>query len=440
MHNARCSFCGKSQNHVRRLVSSPASDSYICDSCIEICREIVMEGALPKRMERLNLPTPQEIKEKLDEFIVGQENAKRAMSVAVYNHYKRLNYNLGRSKRQRMIELDKSNILLVGPTGVGKTLIAKSLARLLKVPFVCVDATTLTEAGYVGDDVESVLAKLLVNADGDIRRAERGIVYIDEIDKIAKKIDMRNMTRDVSGEGVQQSLLKILEGTTVSVPQNSRKLPHQDTVTMDTSNILFICGGAFVRLREIIENRQNRAPVGFNNGKIEKKTQNYRYIDEVQPGDLVNFGFIPEFVGRLPVVVGLDALDREAMVNILSVPKNNLIDQYKAIFKMDGVQLDFERDALDAIADKALELNMGARGLRTIMEEVMLNIMYDSPSEKNLEHVTITLDCVKSKASPIMKYKARNVTTEVVQDEVVEEPVKKTRKSSPRVRKAAEKI
>lgn len=408
MRNAHCSFCGKPQTHVRRLVSSPASDSYICDSCIEICREIVMEGTAPKRIERFILPTPQEIKEKLDEFIVGQENAKRAMSVAVYNHYKRLNYNLGKSIKQRTVELDKSNILLIGPTGVGKTLIAKSLARMLQVPFVCVDATTLTEAGYVGDDVETVLSKLLNNADGDIKRAEMGIVYIDEVDKIAKKIDTRNMTRDVSGEGVQQSLLKILEGTVVSVPQNSRKLPHQDTVNLDTSNILFICGGAFVRLPAIIEERQNRTAVGFNSKTETVRSYNYRFIDDVQPKDLVNFGLIPEFVGRLPVVIGLDALDKNALVNILSVPKNNLIEQYKTIFKIDGVALEYEPQALEAVAQKALDLGMGARGLRTIMEEVMLDTMFLSPSEENLERVTITADCVINKSKPILVYKEDN--------------------------------
>ena len=413
MNNAHCSFCGKSQSNVRRLVSSPASDCYICDNCIEICREIIQDN-IPKRTEKLSLPTPVEIKEKLDEYIVGQENAKRAMSVAVYNHYKRLNYNI-RNIRQRPIELDKSNILLIGPTGVGKTLIAKTLARLLKVPFACVDATTLTEAGYVGDDVESVLAKLLAAADGDIARAEMGIVYIDEIDKIAKKIDTRNLTRDVSGEGVQQSLLKILEGTTVEIAQNSRKMPHQDTITLDTSNILFICGGAFVRLPEIIENRQTHKAVGFNRGETAKTAYDYKYIENVQPNDLISFGLIPEFVGRLPVVIGLDALDKKAMLNILTSPKNNLVDQYKTFFKLDGIELEFKKDALDAIAQKALDLGMGARGLRTIMEEVMLDTMYFCPGEKGLGRVVINAECVSQKAKPKMVYKKNKQQHDTVQ-------------------------
>lgn len=405
MEKAHCSFCGKSQANVRKLVSSPSTDCFICDTCVEICREILNENTSFKKMERLSLPTPQEIKEQLDDYIIGQDNAKRAMAVAVYNHYKRLNYNLGRNIKQKTIELDKSNILLIGPTGVGKTLIARTLARILKVPFVCVDATTLTEAGYVGDDVESALAKLLANADFDVKKAEMGIVYIDEVDKIAKKVDTRNLTRDVSGEGVQQSLLKILEGSIVQVPQNNRKSPHQDTISMDTSNILFICGGAFVRLESIIENRQSRSAVGFNQSQKEKQTHNYRFINDVQPNDLVEFGLIPEFVGRLPVVVGLNALDKPAMINILTKPKNNLVEQYKTFFRLDGIELDLKENAISAIAQKALDLGMGARGLRTIMEEVMLDAMYASPSEKNLEVVTIDENCVTKKTQPKFNYK-----------------------------------
>ncbi len=405
MEKAFCSFCGKAQAKVRRLVSSPSTDCYICDTCVEICREILNESPLNRRSERLALPTPMEIKQQLDEYIVGQDNAKRAMAVAVYNHYKRLNYNLHRTTKQKTVELDKSNILLIGPTGVGKTLIAKTLARILKVPFVCVDATTLTEAGYVGDDVESALAKLLANANYDTAQAEMGIVYIDEVDKIAKKVDSRNLTRDVSGEGVQQSLLKILEGTIVQVGQNSRKSPHQDTISMDTSNILFICGGAFVKLESIVQNREAQKKVGFNQEEKVNKNYNYKFIDNVQPNDLVEFGLIPEFVGRLPVVVGLDSLDKASMINILTKPKNNLVDQYKTFFRLDGIELDLQEDAISAIAQKALDLGMGARGLRTIMEEVMLDAMYASPSEKDLEKVSIDENCITEKTEPLYAYK-----------------------------------
>ncbi len=415
MGKAFCSFCGKSQANVRRLVSSPSTDCYICDTCVEICREILNDNNLPKKMDCLSLPTPIEIKEQLDEYIVGQDNAKRAMAVAVYNHYKRLNYNLGRNAKQKSIELDKSNILLIGPTGVGKTLIAKTLARILKVPFVCVDATTLTEAGYVGDDVESALAKLLANADYDVTKAEMGIVYIDEIDKIAKKLDLRNQTRDVSGEGVQQSLLKILEGTVVQVPQNTRKSPHQETISMDTSNILFICGGAFVRLENIIENRCARSAVGFNQNEIVTEKHNYRYIENVQPNDLVEFGLIPEFVGRLPVVVGLSALDKQSMINILTKPKNNLVDQYKTFFKLDGVELDLQQNAISAIAQKALDLGMGARGLRTIMEEAMLDAMYSTPSKQDLQKVTIDENCIMKKAEPKFIFKQKEKAQKNIQ-------------------------
>ena len=412
MNDAHCSFCGKPQGSVRRLVSSPASDCFICDTCIEICRSVV-EDNKKKAPEKFRLPAPMEIKAQLDEFIVGQDNAKRAMAVAVYNHYKRLNYNS--SIRARSVELDKSNILLIGPTGVGKTLIAKTLARMLQVPFVCVDATTLTEAGYVGDDVESILSKLLIAADYDVRRAEMGIVYIDEIDKIAKKTDSRNLTRDVSGEGVQQGLLKILEGSSVEVSIEKRRLPHQETMTMDTSNILFICGGAFVRLREIVEERCVRSTVGFNADTEEHAPEHeYKFIDNVRPNDLIEFGLIPEFVGRLPVVIGLEALNKQAMLDILTVPKNNLIDQYKTILKIDGVELSFEQKALDAIADRGLELNMGARGLRTIMEEIMLDIMYMCPSEKGLASVVVTADYIQKKARPKLRYKPQKQTANLL--------------------------
>ena len=390
MDKTICSFCGKSQAQVRRLVSSPSSGCYICDSCIEVCREIIEDAENKnKKPHKFSLPTPQEIKDILDMYIVEQENAKKIMSVAVYNHYKRVNYNLSPNNK---IELDKSNILLIGPTGVGKTLIAKTLANILKVPFVCADATSLTEAGYVGDDVESILSKLLINADYDVKKAEMGIIYIDEIDKIAKKIDTRNMTRDVSGEGVQQGLLKILEGTEAQVTINgSRKTPHQDTITMNTSNILFICGGAFVKLDEIIKNRMNSGNLGFNIKKEKNNSTKDVIID-----DLINFGLIPEFVGRLPIIISLNPLNKEAMLNILSTPKNNLLEQYKTLFKLDGVEIEFAKDLLDDIADRAIKLGMGARGLRTILEEKMLDSMFCVPTKKDILKLIFNKDSIST--------------------------------------------
>ena len=381
-----CSFCGKNQNDVKKLIASPDNLSYICDGCIEICKEIIKEQTA-KANSKFSLPTPQQIKKELDQYIIGQENAKKIMSVAVYNHYKRLNYNL--SNIQNKIELDKSNILLIGPTGVGKTLIAKTLSKILKVPFACVDATTLTEAGYVGDDVESVLTRLLINSDYDIKKAEMGIVYIDEIDKIAKKQENRSLTRDVSGEGVQQALLKILEGTKANIVQNgTRKHPHQETIELDTTNILFICGGAFVNLKNIINEKTNSSELGFvSNKKIEN--QNYSLTKNIGPSDLIEFGLIPEFVGRLPIVVALDELDENALVSILTKPKNSLVSQFKTIFKLDGIDLEFNEDALYEIAKKAIKLKIGARGLRTILEESLLEIMYQSPQLKT-KKITIS--------------------------------------------------
>ncbi len=406
IENAICSFCGKAHNEVRKLVASPDGMTYICDSCVEICREIVRDVDCRHNGVRLSLPSPVEIKRQLDEYIVGQENAKRTMAVAVYNHYKRLNYNFD-SKNKDKIELDKSNILLIGPTGVGKTLIAKTLARILKVPFACVDATTLTEAGYVGDDVETVLSKLLMNADYDIKRAEMGIVYIDEIDKIARKSESTSLTRDVSGEGVQQALLKILEGTVANVvPTGGRKHPHQDTVQINTSNILFICGGAFVRLRDIVEARENKQPMGFVNTKqTTNKQESYKFVKKTRPNDLIEFGLIPEFVGRLPIVVGLDDMDEKTLVNILSTPKNSLIEQYKTIFRLDGVELEVEKSAIREIAKKAIKLDMGARGLRTIMEESMLEVMYSAPSQNNLQKIIVDSDCIVKHTSPKLIFK-----------------------------------
>jgi len=376
-----CSFCGKNQSEVKKLVASPDGTSYICNNCIDICTEILKEQEQKNNKQKFKLPTPLEIKNQLDKYIIGQEQAKKTMAVAVYNHYKRINYNL--SNIENKVELDKSNVLLIGPTGVGKTLIAKTLARILKVPFVCVDATTLTEAGYVGDDVESILSKLFINADYDIKKAEIGIVYIDEIDKIAKRSENRSLTRDVSGEGVQQALLKILEGTKVNIsPNGTRKHPNQETIEINTSNILFICGGAFVNLNSIIKNRTKRSSMGFalknNIQKID-----YKQNEAIAPNDLIEFGLIPEFVGRLPVVIELENLDEKTLIDILTTPKNSLISQYKTIFKLDGIDLEFDEDALKQIAQKALDLKMGARGLRSILEVSMLDIMFNLPSQKN---------------------------------------------------------
>jgi len=390
-HETVCSFCGKSQHEVKRLVASPDGSAFICDTCIEICKEIVKEQEQRMVRQKFSLPIPMELKAELDKYIIGQDSAKRTMAVAVYNHYKRLNYNLSGTTCESKVELDKSNILLIGPTGVGKTLIAKTLAKILKVPFACVDATTLTEAGYVGDDVETILTKLLINADYDIRKAEMGIIYIDEIDKIAKKSESRNMTRDVSGEGVQQALLKILEGTVSNVPQiNGRKHPHQETVEMDTSNILFICGGAFVNLANIIEARRNKKSVGFLSQKEKINKIDYKFTKHVRPSDLVDFGLIPEFVGRLPIVVGLEELDEKALVTILTSPKNSLVSQFQTIFKIDGIELSFEPEALSEIAKRALELSIGARGLRTVLEECMLDVMYSAPSDKTTQKIIVT--------------------------------------------------
>lgn len=406
MQDAICSFCGKSHTQVRRLVSSPNGCCYICDGCVEICREIVDEDTNKGRSSSLNLslPSPQEIKAYLDDYIVGQDDAKKAMAVAVYNHYKRVKYNL--SKKQKSVVLDKSNILLIGPTGVGKTLIAKTLAQILKVPFACVDATSLTEAGYVGDDVESILTKLLISADYDVKRAETGIIYIDEIDKIARKVDTRNMTRDVSGEGVQQALLKILEGASIEVSVgNGKKSAHQDVVTMKTDNILFVCGGAFVKLDSIIADRKKNKKVGFLRENGAKYDKNHVCID-----DLVNFGMIPEFVGRLPVVITLNKLDLAGMLNILTVPKNNLVEQYKTIFSIDNVELEFSKTALQKIADRAIRMGLGARGLRSVMEDIMLDTMYAYPSDNGVSKVIINSECVENHKLPKFCYQKSDVS------------------------------
>ncbi len=414
--NLFCSFCGKSQKQAKRLIASPDGESYICDECVEVCKDIIKQDKVTTVETSIDLPTPQEIKEQLDEYTIGQDDAKRVLSVAVYNHYKRINYNIvaKRSKdssTDTSIELEKSNILMVGPTGCGKTLLAKTLAKILKVPFASADATTLTEAGYVGDDVENILLKLIQNADYDIAKAQRGIIYVDEIDKIARKTQNVSITRDVSGEGVQQALLKIIESTTASVPpQGGRKHPHQEMIQIDTTNILFICGGAFVGLDKIIESRLNNTSLGFNatiNTTVEKSQINF--VKHLQPQDLIKFGLIPEFVGRLPVVVGLHDLTENALIRILTEPKNAILKQYKKMFDIDKVELEFEPEAIRSVAHKAMELKTGARGLRTILEDGMLELMYEIPSRKDVAKVIIPKDYfTESDIQPIIVNREEN--------------------------------